>query len=186
MPSTPRTATTLLVLLLTVICYVSSSSLTCTVVVEAFSSSCATTTRISTTTAAFFSKTTLSPPPLTTTTTTAGSRRSMSSDDEDEAGTPTAPATKLSLEEKMAQWEATDEEKKAATLGGLIPEPMMGSGRKSSGEEETGVSAERSDAFDVGLYIAFPIMVLSGLFFALFPFIMGSIDVDSVGPPPTI
>ena len=110
----------------------------------------------------------------------------MSSDDGDAADPPAATPTKLSLEEKMAQWEATDEEKKAATLGGLIPEPMMGSGRKSGGKEEIGRSPERSDAFDVGLYIAFPIMVLSGLFFALFPFIMGSIDVDSVGPPPTI
>jgi len=41
-------------------------------------------------------------------------------------------------------------------------------------------------AFDVGLYIAFPIMVVTGLFFALFPFIMGNLDVDSVGPPPTV
>eukprot|EP00529_Nitzschia_sp_RCC80_P036283 CAMPEP_0113466590 /NCGR_PEP_ID=MMETSP0014_2-20120614/14354_1 /TAXON_ID=2857 /ORGANISM="Nitzschia sp." /LENGTH=164 /DNA_ID=CAMNT_0000358825 /DNA_START=173 /DNA_END=667 /DNA_ORIENTATION=+ /assembly_acc=CAM_ASM_000159 len=164
MPST-LSATSLLLLL---ICYVTLSLTT----VEAFSTSCAT-TRISTSTT--FSKNTGM---LTT-----GFRRFMSSsssDDED----PDTPTTKLSLEEKMAQWEATDEEKKAATLGGLIPEPVGGSG-KSSGPEEPG-SVERSDAFDVGLYIAFPIMVLSGLFFALFPFIMGSIDVDSVGPPPTI
>jgi hypothetical protein len=76
---------------------------------------------------------------------------------------------KLSLEEKMKSWEASEEEIKAATLGGLVPQ-----------------SKERTGAFDVGLYIAFPIMVITGLIFALFPFIMGSLDVDSVGPPPTV
>ena len=77
-------------------------------------------------------------------------------------------SAKVSLEEKMKAWEATEEEVKAATLGGVVP------GKK-----------ERSDAFDMGLYLAFPIMVLSGLAFALFPFIMGNLDVDSVGLPPT-
>jgi hypothetical protein len=76
---------------------------------------------------------------------------------------------KLSLEEKMKSWEASEEEIKAATLGGLVPQ-----------------SKERTGAFDVGLYIAFPIMVITGLIFALFPFIMGSLDVDSVGLPPTV
>lgn len=83
-----------------------------------------------------------------------------------------ASKTALSLEEKMKSWEATEEEVKAATLGGLVPQRMDGKGR--------------SDAFDVGLYIAFPIMVISGLLFALFPLIVGNLDVDSVGPPPTI
>lgn len=69
----------------------------------------------------------------------------------------------------MKNWEATEEEVKAATLGGIVP-----------GSRDP----DRSDAFDVGLYIAFPLMVLSGLAFALFPFIMGNLDVDSVGPPP--
>lgn len=79
-------------------------------------------------------------------------------------------STKLSLEEKMKSWEATEEEVRASTLGGVVP----------------GGNAERSDAFDVGLYIAFPIIVLSSLAFAFFPFIMGNLDVDSVGPPPTL
>lgn len=70
------------------------------------------------------------------------------------------------LEEKMKKWEATEDEIKEATLGGMVP--------GSSG----------MDAFDVGLYIAFPLMVLSGLAFAFFPVIMGSIDTSSVGPPP--
>ena len=71
-----------------------------------------------------------------------------------------------SLEEKMKSWEASEDEIKAATLGGVVP--------------------GRSDAFDVGLYIAFPLMVLSGIFFAIFPFIMSNIDTSSVGPPPTV
>ena len=79
--------------------------------------------------------------------------------------------TKLSLEEKMKQWEATEEEMKAATLGGFgMPK----------------ASKERTGAFDIGLYIAFPFMVIGSLAFALFPFIMDKIDVTSVGPPPTI
>jgi hypothetical protein len=101
--------------------------------------------------------------------------------EDDDLDTKNAGTPKLSLEEKMKQWEATEEEMKAATLGGLIPESLRPSSSKGGKMDR-----ERSDAFDVGLYIAFPIMVLSGLFFALFPFIMGSIDVGSVGPPPTI
>lgn len=86
----------------------------------------------------------------------------------DENGEPTA--TKLSLEEKMKSWEASDEEIKAATLGGVIP----------------GGKGERSDAFDIGLYIAFPLMIVALVFFGAFPFIMDSIDTSSVGPPPTV
>lgn len=56
----------------------------------------------------------------------------------------------LSLEQKMKAWDASEEELKAATLGGVIP-----------GGRDSGVG--RTDAFDVGLYIAFPIMVLSCL-----------------------
>jgi hypothetical protein len=89
--------------------------------------------------------------------------------DDDESTTSSA---KLSLEEKMKSWEATDEEVKAATLGGIVPTRTEDAGR--------------SDAFDIGLYILFPFMVLSGLAFALFPFIMGNLDLDSIGPPPTV
>jgi hypothetical protein len=83
-----------------------------------------------------------------------------------EAAETEAPPTQVlsSLEEKMKGWEASEEEIKAATLGGIVP---------------------RSDAFDVGLYIAFPLMVISGLLFAFFPLIMGNIDTSSVGAPPT-
>ncbi|KAG7349638.1 hypothetical protein IV203_012235 [Nitzschia inconspicua] len=84
------------------------------------------------------------------------------------------PTTKMSLEEKMKSWEASEEEIKAATSGVVVPKSLSGDNK------------ERSGAFDVGLYIAFPIMVITGLLFALFPFIMGNLDVDSVGPPPTV
>ena len=95
----------------------------------------------------------------------------MSSEDVSEEET-VSESTKLSLEEKMKAWEATEEEVRASTLGGIVP----GSSK----------DAERSDAFDVGLYIAFPIIVLSSLAFAFFPFLVGNLDVDSVGPPPTL
>lgn len=78
------------------------------------------------------------------------------------------PTEKISLEDKMKSWEATEEELRAASLGGIIPTPQ---GR------------ERTEAFDVGLYIAFPIMVLTGLAFAFFPFIMGNIDVSDIVVP---
>jgi type III secretory pathway component EscR len=90
-----------------------------------------------------------------------------SNDSENEESSSSA---KSSLEEKMKAWEATEEEVKAATLGGVVP---------------GGQNAERSDAFDVGLYILFPFMVVSGLAVALFPFIAGNLDLDSLGPPPT-
>uniref|UniRef100_A0A7S2JSK3 Transmembrane protein n=1 Tax=Leptocylindrus danicus TaxID=163516 RepID=A0A7S2JSK3_9STRA len=91
-----------------------------------------------------------------------------SSDNEDKS------AVTQSLEEKMKKWEASEEEIRASTLGGVIP--------GSSGDDD----AKRSDAFDIGLYIAFPFMVAGSLLFALFPFIMDKIDVSSVGPPPMV
>mmetsp|Transcript_6576 Transcript_6576/g.9627 ORF Transcript_6576/g.9627 Transcript_6576/m.9627 type:complete len:143 (+) Transcript_6576:117-545(+) len=90
-----------------------------------------------------------------------------SSNDEDKS------TVTQSLEEKMKKWEASEEEIRASTLGGVIP--------GSSGDD-----ANRSDAFDIGLYIAFPFMVAGSLLFALFPFIMDKIDVSSVGPPPMV
>lgn len=83
---------------------------------------------------------------------------------------PPAAKTAKSLQEKMANWEASEEEIKAATLGGVSPGGL--GGRKGN------------DGFDVGLYIAFPFMILGSLLFAFFPFIMDKIDVSSVGPPP--
>ena len=87
--------------------------------------------------------------------------RLFSAEDEDESYTE----PKLSLEEKMKSWEASEEEIKAASLGGVVP--------------------GRSDAFDVGLYILFPVMVIGLGLFAFFPIIVQNIDINSVGPPPT-
>ena len=93
---------------------------------------------------------------------------STNDDTEQEAS---SSSSTLTLEEKMKSWEASEEELKAATLGGVIPSPSS--------------SENRSDAFDIGLYIAFPIMVIGCLIFAFFPLIVSNIDVTSVGPPPT-
>ena len=79
--------------------------------------------------------------------------------------------TKPTLEEKMKSWEASEEEIKAASLGGVVPKRSEGEGR--------------TDAFDVGLYILFPIMVIGLGLFGLFPILVQNIDVTSVGPPPT-
>lgn len=92
---------------------------------------------------------------------------------QDDEPPETDSSTKQSLENKMKSWEASEEEIKASTLGGVGLPSGDGGG-------------ERSDAFDIGLYILFPFMVLSSLAFAFFPFIMDKIDVSSVGPPPTV
>ena len=85
---------------------------------------------------------------------------------EDATSAPAKASESMSLEEKMKSWEASEEEIRAASLGGVIPQ-----------------SRERTEAFDIGLYIAFPIMVLTGLAFAFFPFIMGNIDVSNIVVP---
>lgn len=89
---------------------------------------------------------------------------SEGSDDKEQA--TGSSGTKQSLEEKMAKWEASEEEIKAASLGGVVPQ-------------------QRSDSFDVGLYVAFPFMIIGCLLFLAFPFFADKIDVSSVGPPPT-
>ena len=84
----------------------------------------------------------------------------------DEEAGEAKETTKKSLEDKMKEWEASEEEMKNASLGGMVP--------------------GRSDGFDIGLFLAFPFIVGSALLFAIFPFIMDKIDVSSVGPPPTV
>ena len=83
---------------------------------------------------------------------------------EDDDTTEPSTSASSSLEEKMKTWEASKEEVQAATLGGMVP--------------------GRTDAFDVGLYVAFPLMVLASLAVVIFPLFMGNIDTSSVGPPP--
>ena len=92
------------------------------------------------------------------------------SEDGESSSTATADdPKKLSLEEKMKSWEASEEEIKAASLGGIT------AGSKSG-----------TDGFDVGLWAMFPFIVATSLLFFVFPFIKDSIDVSSVGPPPMV
>jgi type III secretory pathway component EscR len=93
-------------------------------------------------------------------------KNSASEEDNEKAATTDGGEKKMSLEEKMKNWEATEEEIKAATLGGIVPQQR-----------------ERTEAFDVGLYIAFPLMVVSLLAFAIFPLIMGNIDLGDLEVP---
>lgn len=95
--------------------------------------------------------------------------RSEAEDDVEEKTEEEIEAAKISLEEKMKNWEATEEELKAASLGGLT---------QKKGDGNIG-------SFDVGLYIAFPFMIIACLLFLAFPFLAGNLDVSSVGPPPT-
>eukprot|EP00567_Pseudictyota_dubia_P016225 CAMPEP_0197441804 /NCGR_PEP_ID=MMETSP1175-20131217/7973_1 /TAXON_ID=1003142 /ORGANISM="Triceratium dubium, Strain CCMP147" /LENGTH=100 /DNA_ID=CAMNT_0042972137 /DNA_START=247 /DNA_END=549 /DNA_ORIENTATION=- len=100
----------------------------------------------------------------------------MSANDNDMSGADApSDATRLALEEKMKSWEATEEELKSKSLGGVTVTP-------NSQRED----ANRTDAFDIGLWIMFPFMVGTGLLFFVFPFIMDKIDVSSVGPPPMV
>ena len=69
------------------------------------------------------------------------------------ADVPSDDEVSDALKDKMMSWEATDEERKAATLGGLTP--------TSSGV----------DGFDLGLYIAFPFLFGSLCLFLFFPLI---------------
>lgn len=99
----------------------------------------------------------------------------------------------VSLAEKMKSWEASEDEIRSATLGGVVPgvsapgvKGFDGKFGDKNSRSDGAVTGSRTDAFDVGLYIAFPIMVLSCLAFVFFPFLIGNIDVSSVGPPPTM
>jgi hypothetical protein len=87
--------------------------------------------------------------------------------------TTTTTTTQQSLQEKMKKWQASEEEIKAASLGGVVP-------KKQQQQQDGG----RSDSFDVGLYVAFPFMIVACLLFLAFPFFADHIDVSSVGPPP--
>ena len=114
-----------------------------------------------------------SPKPLNLKTRSLGSSTTTrlyeaAEDDDTTQPSKSSPSSSSSLEEKMKSWEASKEEVQAATLGGMVP----------GGRSDT-------DAFDVGLYVAFPLMVLASLAVVVFPLFMGNIDTSSVGPPPT-
>lgn len=55
----------------------------------------------------------------------------------------------LTLEEKMKSWEATDEEKRAATLGGLTPGAV--DGRLDAGHLSNATTRPNPPSFDMGL-----------------------------------
>lgn len=129
----------------------------------------------------------------TTTRTFSIARRLAAAEDgNDDSGPSVERSSSVSLAEKMKSWEATEDEIRAATLGGVVPglsapglKGFDGKFGDKNGSEEGGmVTGSRTDAFDVGLYIAFPIMVLSCLAFVFFPFLIDNIDVSSAGPPP--
>mmetsp|Transcript_26479 Transcript_26479/g.45324 ORF Transcript_26479/g.45324 Transcript_26479/m.45324 type:complete len:141 (+) Transcript_26479:28-450(+) len=87
-----------------------------------------------------------------------------------------------SLEEKMASWEASAEEQRASTLGGNLPLVGMPGlpGRVTRTDQP-----DKLDGFDVGMNISAIILFPLALLVLSVPFWIGSIDVSSVGPPPT-
>ena len=93
-----------------------------------------------------------------------------------------ADAAATSLEDKMAQWEASAEEQRSTTLGGNLPLVGMPGlpGRVTRKDQPKSM-----DGFDVGMTISAVILVPLTLAVLAFPFILGGIDVSSVGPPPS-
>jgi hypothetical protein len=87
-----------------------------------------------------------------------------------------------SLEEKMAGWEASEEEQRASTLGGNLPLVGMPGmpGRMTRSDQP-----DKVDGFDVGMNISAIILFPLALLLLSAPIWLGSIDVSSVGPPPT-
>lgn len=90
------------------------------------------------------------------------------------------PSGAASLEEKMASWEATEEEQRKATLGGMIPGKLGKPGRDTRTDQPT-----KMDGFDIGMNISGIILFPLAIILATFPFWIGGVDFNSVGPPPT-
>jgi hypothetical protein len=102
---------------------------------------------------------------------------------EDAAPSDTSPkpsTASKSLEEKMASWEASEDEQRAATLGGIIPRKVGLPGRVTRTDQPTEV-----DGFDVGMGISGVLLFPMAVLLASFPFWIGNLDVTSVGLPPT-
>lgn len=111
--------------------------------------------------------------------------RMMADAEVDEAST--SPGSKsadgaASLEAKMASWEASEDEVRSSTLGGNLPLVGMPGlpGRVTRTDQP-----DKMDGFDVGMNISGIILFPLAILLCAFPFFMGSIDVSSVGPPPT-
>lgn len=93
------------------------------------------------------------------------------------------PEGEKSLADKMAGWDASDDERRATTLGGGLPGMVPGlgpPGRDTRTDQPAGM-----DGFDLGLNLSGIILLPLALLIASVPFWIGSIDVSSVGPPPT-
>ena len=93
-----------------------------------------------------------------------------------------ATAVSASLDEKMAKWDATEDEQRASTLGGNLPLVGMPGmpGRMTRTDQP-----KKMDAFDVGMNLSGLILFPLAILLATFPIWIGSIDFSSVGPPPT-
>ena len=76
----------------------------------------------------------------------------------------------------MAKWEATEEEKRKATLGGIIPKP----GFMTRTDQPSKV-----DSFDASMYVSGLILFPLAIIVLTFPFWIGNVDLSSAGPPPT-
>lgn len=93
-----------------------------------------------------------------------------------------ADGIESSLQQKMASWDATDEEQRASTLGGNLP--LVGlpgkPGRMTRKDQPT-----KMDGFDVGMNISGLVLFPLAILLLSVPFWIGTIDVSDVGPPPT-
>jgi hypothetical protein len=96
-----------------------------------------------------------------------------------ETAEPDAAETVASLEEKMSKWEASDEELRSKTLGGNLPLGMPG--RMTRKDQPT-----KMDGFDMGMALSAVILIPLTLAVLAFPFLIGGIDVNSVGLPPSV
>ena len=102
--------------------------------------------------------------------------------DETASEAETEATAAASLEEKMAKWDASEEEQRSTTLGGNLP--LVGlpgkPGRVTRTDQPT-----KMDGFDIGMVLSAVILIPLTLAIFAFPFLIGNVDVNSVGPPPT-
>jgi hypothetical protein len=105
----------------------------------------------------------------------------MMADGQSADGSVPSSASKA-LEDKMKGWEASEEEQRAKTLGGKIPLVGMPgrTGRMTRKDQPT-----RADGFDITMGISAVILFPLAVILFTFPFWIGSVDISSVGPPPT-
>jgi len=94
--------------------------------------------------------------------------------------TDAGSSAQSSLDQKMSSWEATDDERRKATLGGVIPTAVGKPGRETRKDQPT-----KMDGFDMGMAASGVILAPLALAVLAFPFFIGGVDVNSVGPPPT-